>query len=422
VSAGLDVHLVLDGCAAASYRIPVATSQTALPHASAVSHVAPRVRLDAIDVVRGVILILMALDHTRDFFGIPGPSPTNLAQATAPLFLTRWVTHFCAPVFFLLAGTGARLALRRRSIGELSWFLLARGIWLIVAELVLARCFAYQFNVDYRITLLLVLWAAGWAMIMLAALVRLPVPVVTAIGALLIAGHNLFDSVKSANPFWTILHRQAAVLSGDHVVFVAYPLIPWIGVTLVGYGLGHLYSWTTERRRAWLLRLGLSTCLAFVVIRGINGYGDPSHWMPRSTALFTALSFMNATKQPPSLLYLLMTLGPALIFLWAVDGRTPRLLRPALTFGKVPLFYYLAHFALLHGLAVVVCYLRYGTAHWMFESPDLAHYPFSPPPGWGFTLPVVYLWWASVVLAMYPVCVWFGRLKQRRSDAWLSYF
>ena len=400
----------------------VATGESALGNTSAGSNVASRARLEAIDVVRGVIMILMALDHTRDFFGIPGPSPTNLAQASAPLFLTRWVTHFCAPVFFLLIGTGARLSLRRRTISDLSRFLMMRGIWLIVAELVLARCFAYQFNVDYQITLLLVLWAAGWSMITLAALVHLPVSVVTAIGALLIAGHNLFDSVGSANPLWTILHRQGAVLSGGHVVFVAYPLIPWIGVTAAGYGLGHFYSWTTEERRAWLLRLGLAMCVAFVVIRGINDYGDPSHWKLQPTALFTALSFMNATKQPPSLLYLLMTLGPALLFLWAVDERTPRWLRPPLTFGKVPLFYYLTHFALLHVLAVVVCYMRYGTAHWMFESPDLAHYPFSPPPDWGFTLPVVYLWWASVVLAMYPLCVWFGRLKQRRSDAWLSYF
>ena len=394
---------------------------TALRDTSVVDDVLPRARLEAIDVVRGVIMILMALDHTRDFFGIPGPSPTNLARASAALFLTRWITHFCAPVFFLLAGTGAQLSLRRRSINELSWFLLTRGIWLIVAELVLARCFAYQFNIDYQITLLLVLWTAGWAMILLAALVHLPVSVVTTIGALLIVGHNLFDSVKSANPLWTILHRQGAVLSGDHVVFVAYPLIPWIGVTAVGYGLGHLYSWTRARRRAWLVRLGLATCAAFVVIRTIDGYGDPSPWNPQPTALLTALSFLNATKQPPSLLYLLMTLGPALLFLWAVDERTPRLLRPALTFGRVPLFYYVTHFALLHALAVAVCYLRYGTAHWMFESPDLAHYPFSPPPEWGFTLPVVYVWWASVVLAMYPLCVWFGQLKQRRSGAWLSY-
>lgn len=400
----------------------VATEREALCDTSAVSGPRPRARLEAVDLLRGVIMILMALDHTRDFFGIPGPSPTNLAQASAALFLTRWVTHFCAPVFFLLAGTGARLSLRRRSIPELSRFLLTRGIWLIAAELVLARCFVYQFNFDYQITLLLVLWTAGWAMIVLAALVHLPLPLVTAIGAALIGGHNLFDAVKTANPLWTILHRQGAVLSGDHVVFVAYPLIPWIGVTAVGYGLGHLYSRAADARRAWLLRLGLVATAAFVVIRAINVYGDPAHWTAQPTALFTALSFLNATKQPPSLLYLLMTLGPALLFLRAVDGQTPRLLRPALTFGRVPLFYYLTHFALLHALAVVVCYGRYGTAHWMFQSPDLAHYPFSPPPGWGFTLPVVYLWWAAVVIATYPVCQWFGRLKQRRSDAWLSYF
>ena len=358
-----------------------------LSSTSAVSDVPARARLEAVDVVRGVIMILMALDHTRDFFGIPGPSPTNLAQASAPLFLTRWMTHFCAPVFFLLAGTGARLALRRRPIHDLSRFLLTRGIWLIVVELVLARCLAYQFNVDYRITLLLVLWAAGWAMITLAALVHLPVSVVTAVGALLMAAHNLFDSVAWANPVWTILHQQRAVLSGDHVLFVAYPLIPWIGVTAVGYGLGQVYSWTTEERRRALFRLGSAMTVGFVVIRSINRYGDPAHWMPQPTAFFTALSFLNATKQPPSLLYLLMTLGPAILLLWAVDGRTPRLLQPALAFGRVPLFYYLTHFALLHAVAVVVCYVQYGTAHWLFESPDLAHYPFSPPPGWGFTLP-----------------------------------
>src|SRR3954452_11900769 len=173
-----------------SHRMSVATDREALCDTSAVRGVQSRARLEAVDVLRGVIMILMALDHTRDFFGIPGPSPTNLAQASAALFLTRWITHFCAPVFFLLAGTGARLSLRRRSIPELSRFLLTRGIWLIAAELVLARCFAYQFNVDYQITLLLVLWTAGWAMIVLAALVHLPLSVVIAIGAVLIGGHN----------------------------------------------------------------------------------------------------------------------------------------------------------------------------------------------------------------------------------------
>lgn len=367
-------------------------------------------------------MIVMALDHTRDFFGIPGQNPTNLASATAALFLTRWITHFCAPVFFLLTGTGAYLSLRRRSRSELSRFLLTRGLWLLFLELGLVRCFSYQFNLDYRVTMLLVLWTAGWAMIVLAGLVRLPTAVVTGFGVLLIAGHNLFDSVRSTNPLWVLLHAQRVVLNtGDHVVFVAYPLVPWIGVTAVGYGLGQIYAWNAERRRAWLLRLGLLMSLAFLVIRAVNSYGDPAHWTPQPTAAFTALSFLNATKQPPSLLYLLMTLGPAMLVLWRVDGRTPRPLRPALVIGKVPLFYYMLHFALIHLLAVAVCYLRYGSAHWMFESPDIAHYPFTAPPAWGYSLPTVYLLWAVVVVVMYPLCRWFAGLKQRRTEAWLSY-
>jgi uncharacterized membrane protein len=390
--------------------------------AKAPSATSIRTRLESIDVVRGVIMILMALDHTRDFFGIPGQNPTDLASATAALFFTRWITHFCAPVFFLLTGTGAYLSLRRRSPGELSWFLLTRGLWLIFLEVVLLRCFAYQLNFDYRVTMLLVLWALGWAMITLAALVRLPTPVVTAFGVLLIAGHNLLDTVRSANPLWAILHAPGFVLNTpEHVVFVGYPLIPWIGVTAVGYGLGQVYGWDAGRRRTLLLRLGLVLSLAFLAIRGLNVYGDPSRWARQKTAAFTVLSFLNTTKYPPSLLFLLMTLGPALVFLALVDGRTPRLLRPALVIGKVPLFYYVLHFFLIHLLAVITCRLRYGSAHWMFESPDLAHYPFTAPPGWGYSLPAVYLVWAFVVVAMYPLCRWFAALKQRRSDAWLSY-
>jgi uncharacterized membrane protein len=381
-----------------------------------------RTRVESVDVVRGVIMILMALDHTRDFFGFPGQNPTDLASATPALFFTRWVTHFCAPVFFLLTGTGAYLSLRRKSPGELSRFLLTRGIWLIFLEVVVVRCFAYQFNFDYRVTMLLVLWALGWAMITLSALVRLPAFVATAVGALMIVGHNLFDSVKSASPLWAILHSPGFVVNTpEHVVFAAYPLIPWVGVTAMGYGLGQVYSWDTERRRGFLLRLGLALSLAFVVIRGLDIYGDPSRWMRQKTALFTVLSFLNTTKYPPSLLFLLMTLGPAMIFLWSVDRGTPRILRPALVIGKVPLFYFVLHFALIHLIAVVTCYVRYGSAHWMFESPDLAHYPFSPPPAWGYSLPIVYLMWAFVVVTMYPLCRWYAALKQRRSDAWLSY-
>ena len=381
-----------------------------------------RARVESVDVVRGVIMIIMALDHTRDFFGIPGQNPTDLANASAALFLTRWITHFCAPVFFLLTGTGAYLSLRRKSQSELSRFLFTRGLWLIFLEVVVVRCFAYQFNFDYRVTMLLVIWALGWSMIVLSALVRLPASVVTAIGAVIIVGHNLLDSVRSANPLWSILHSPGFVLNTPaHVVFVGYPLIPWIGVTAVGYGLGQVYSWDAERRRTSLLRLGLALSVAFLVLRGINIYGDPSSWMPQKTAVFTVLSFMNTTKYPPSLLFLLMTLGPAMIFLSSVDRGTPKVLRPALVIGNVPLFYYMLHFALIHLLAVVVCYVRYGSAHWMFESPDLGHYPFSPPPGWGFSLPVVYLTWAFVVITMYPLCRWFAAVKQRRTDAWLSY-
>jgi len=381
-----------------------------------------RTRVESIDVVRGVIMIIMALDHTRDFFGIPGQNPTDLASATAALFLTRWVTFFCAPVFFLLTGTGAYLSRQRRSPGELSRFLLTRGVWLIILEVALVRCFAYQFNADYRVTMLLVLWALGWSMITLSTFVRLPAFVVTALGVLMIVGHNLFDSVRSANPLWSILHSPGFVVNTpNHVVFVAYPLIPWIGVTAVGYGLGQIYGWETTRRRAFLLRLGVALSLAFLVIRGIDAYGDPSHWTRQKTAVFTMLSFLNTTKYPPSLLFVLMTLGPAIIFLWSVDRGAPRILRPALVIGKVPLFYYLLHFSLIHLLAVVTCDVRYGSAHWMFESPDLAHYPFSAPPGWGYSLPVVYSVWAFVVAAMYPLCRWFAALRQRRNEAWLSY-
>jgi uncharacterized membrane protein len=381
-------------------------------------------------------MIIMALDHTRDFFRIPSQNPTDLATTTAGLFFTRWITHFCAPVFFLLMGTGAYLAGQRRSPASLSRFLFTRGLWLIFLELVPVRCFVYQFNVDYRLTMLLVLWALGWALITLSLLVYLPTLVVTAFGVLMIACHNLFDSVSSASPVWAILHVPRFVASPlwlilhspgfvlntpEHTVFVGYPLIPWVGVTAVGYGLGQVYSWDSDRRRSFLLRLGLALTVAFLVIRGINNYGDPAHWSRQKIALFTVLSFLNTTKYPPSLLFLLMTLGPALIFLWSVDRGAPRSLRPALVIGKVPLFYYMFHFLLIHLLAVAICYMRYGSAHWMFESPDLANYPFTPPPGWGYSLPVIYVVWAFIVVAMYPLCRWFAGLKERRKDAWLSY-
>jgi len=379
-------------------------------------------RLESVDVLRGVIMILMALDHTRDFLGVPGVNPTDPAQTTIPLFFTRWITHFCAPVFFLLTGTGAYLSLRRKSKSELSRYLFTRGLWLIFLELTLFRCFGFQFNFDYHVTLLNVLWALGCAMIILSVLVRIPLSVTTALGLIMIVGHNLLDSIQSSNPVWTILHSPNFILKNpQHSVFIVYPLIPWVGVTAVGYSIGRIYAWTWQRRRTFLLRAGLGLTAAFVILRSINVYGDPARWTMQKSTLFTALSFLNTCKYPPSLLFLLMTLGLALVFLWAMDGRTPQLLRPALIFGKVPMFYFLLHIPLIHMIAVVVCYARYGHVHWMFESPSISQFPITPPPGWGLSLPIVYLLWVSVVIALYPLCRWFADVKQRRSDAWLGY-
>jgi uncharacterized membrane protein len=385
--------------------------------------VTTRVRIEAIDVVRGVIMILMALDHVRDFFGNSGLNPTDPATTTVPLFFTRWITHFCAPVFFLLTGTGAYLSLRKQTKPELSRFLFTRGLWLIFLELTVTRCLGWQFNFDYHVTMLIVLWALGWAMIVLSILVYLPASVVTAFGVVMIATHNLLDSVDSSNPFWSILHSPNVIVNQPgRVVRVIYVLIPWIGVTAAGYGLGQIYSRPSTRRKAFLLPLGIGLTAAFLVLRGVDVYGDPLPWSTQKSAVFTALSFLNTTKYPPSLLYLLMTLGPALLFLWAVDAGTPRWLRPALIVGKVPMFYYLLHIPLIHLLAVAVCYARYGQVHWMFESPTLRQFPITLPPGWGYSLPIVYLVWAVVVLTLYPLCRWFADLKRRRSDAWLSYF
>jgi uncharacterized membrane protein len=387
------------------------------------SVVTKRVRLESIDVVRGVIMILMALDHVRDFFGNPGFNPTDPATTTIPLFFTRWITHFCAPVFFLLTGTGAYLSLGKKTKPELSRFLFTRGLWLIFLELTVTRCLGWQFNFDYHLTLLLVLWALGWSMITLSVLVYLPAWAVTTFGVVMIATHNLFDSVESSNPVWSILHSPNFILNHPgRIIFVTYVLIPWIGVTAAGYGLGQIYGRPSERRKAFLLPLGIGLTAAFVVLRAINTYGDPLPWSTQRSAAFTALSFLNTTKYPPSLLYSLMTLGPALVFLWAVDAGTPRWLQPALTIGKVPMFYYLLHIPLIHLLAVAVCYFRYGQVHWMFESPGLSEFPITKPPGWGYSLPIIYLVWALVVITLYPLCRWFAGLKRRRSDAWLSYF
>ncbi len=298
---------------------------------------------------------------------------------------------------------------------------------MILLETVILRCLGYQFNFDFRVTLLFILWAIGWSMIALAALVRFPMVVPAVFALVLIAGHNLFDGVPASAlglpaPLWLVLHQQGLLLSGpEHFVLVAYPLIPWVGVTAAGYALGPIFEWDAPARRQFLWRAGVLLTVAFVALRWLNVYGDPQPWSARPTAVLTALSFLNTTKYPPSLLFLLMTLGPALLFMRAMDGRVPRWLRGVETLGRVPLFYFVLHIVLIHLLALVVCWYRFGEIHWVFESPTPDKYPFTQPPGWPLPLPWLYGFWWLVVLTLWPMCRWFAALKQRRRDWWLSY-
>jgi len=387
------------------------------PTAASVSTIsADRQRLDSIDLLRGLVMVLMALDHVREYFTEARFDPLDLTQTSAALFATRWITHFCAPAFILLAGTSAYLVSKRRTRAGLSRFLLTRGLWLVFLELTVV-IFAWSFDLSYKGGLdLAVIWAIGWSMIAMAALVHLPVSAVGAIGILMIFGHNALDGIKPEAlgawaPVWSVLHVQGPIPYG----FVVYPLVPWIGVMAAGYALGTVYDLPDARRRRILSWLGLATIAGFLALRALNVYGDPQPWSAQSSALFSVLSFMNLAKYPPSLLFLLATLGPALLALAWFEHARGAAARFFVTIGRVPLFFYVIHIALAHllaGLAALI--LGYG--------PEvLTNRPWVLSPGWGFGLPVVYVMWAIVVLALYPACRWFAAIKQRRRDWWLSY-
>lgn len=386
----------------------------------------PRERIDSIDLVRGIVMVIMALDHSHDYFGSLTATPTNLAATTVALFLTRWVTHICAPTFFFLTGTSAFLTLKRMSKQALARFLVTRGLWLIVLEITVMR-FALQFNVDYHVTFLVVLWALGWAMIFLAALIWLPLWAIAAFAILLIAGHNVLDGIDARQfgawaPLWRILHEPGIVLNGARsTVAVAYPLIPWIGVTALGYVFGTAYRSDATLRRRLLAWSGIALVIGFAVLRYTNIYGDAVHWRVHDTAIFTVLSFVDTTKYPPSLLFLMMTLGPMLLLLRAFDAGVPFVLKPVHTIGRVPLFFFVLHFYWIHLLAVGACWWRYGTIANMFESADLAHFPFTAPAGWDFGLPVVYAVWIFVVVTLYPLCHWYAAVRRHHNGWWLSY-
>lgn len=383
----------------------------------------PRPRLDSIDLLRGMVMVLMVLDHTRDYFTNVQFDPSDMSRTTPALFFTRWVTHFCAPVFMFLAGTGAYLSLvRGRSKPQLAWFLVTRGLWLIVLELTVVRL-AMSFSFSFTTSFAIVLWAIGWSMIVLAALVLvLPLPAIGALGVMMIAAHNLLDGIRPESlgelrPLWLILHQPGQIpLPGGYSLFVLYPLVPWIGVMAAGYAFGWFYTLEPRRRRLWLIGLGMSLTVAYLVIRAINLYGDPRKWSLQPTPVYTGLSFLNATKYPPSLNFLLMTLGPAITFLGLVDGMRVRFMKPILTFGRVPLFFYVLQWPLIHVLAIAMAWLWHQPLDWL-----LGNFPPRTPEGAGFGLGMVYVMWTVVLVLLYPLCVMYARLKQRRRQGLLSY-
>jgi len=323
---------------------------------SGLSQAAARARLDSIDLLRGLVMVLMALDHTRDFFAAGGPNPRDIADPA--LFLTRWVTHFCAPTFIFLAGVSAYLyGGRGRSAGEVSWFLLTRGVWLIVVEFTLMR-FCWTFSVDVHFFVMQVIWVIGASMIVLAGLLHLPRWAIAAIGLSMIAGHNLLDGVGAeqfgnASWLWKLLHQPGLIEIGPQAkLFVLYTLVPWSGVMAAGYALGPVFRLDPASRRSFLLRTGIAVTGGFVVLRAINLYGDPTAWSMQGSFLGTLLSYINCEKYPPSLLFLMMTLGPALILLALFERAHGAVASRITTFGRVPFFFYVVHIAFIHALAV----------------------------------------------------------------------
>ena len=383
-------------------------------------------RLDSIDTLRGFVMVLMALDHARDFFhfgATQGIDPLDLSSTTAPIFLTRWITHSCAPTFVFLAGTGAFLSgTRGKSPRELSWFLLTRGLWLVVLEVTYVQWAGWTFAMDLHVHFAWVIWAIGWSMIVLAALVHLPVWAIGSFGLAMIATHNAFDGVKSAAlgawaPVWQVLHEGGQLdLGHGHKLAAAYPLIPWIGVMAAGYAFGQLLVQDAATRRRRLLRIGFALTAGFVALRLSNLYGEAKPWAAQSDALKTVGSILDCTKYPPSLCYLLMTLGPALLMLGWLDRGTPPWAKPLLVFGRVPMFFYLLYLPLLHGLAVLAHLAHSGRADWL----NGVH-PAEPPPSAGFGLAGVYLAWLVAVAILFPACTWFAEFKRRNRSAWLSY-
>lgn len=378
-------------------------------------------RLTSVDMLRGLVIVVMALDHTRDFFHARAwlLDPLDPARTDVALFATRWITHVCAPAFVLLSGMSAFLQGHfGKSKGELARFLVTRGLWLIFLEMVILN-FGWNFSLPGFG--LQVIWALGLGMVVLAGLIWLPRPAVLVVGAAIIAGHNLLDPVVPADlgpaaPLWIVLHEGGLTLTA---FFVVYPALPWIGVMALGYGLGPVLVGDPARRRRTLTLLGLSMIAAFFVIRGVNLYGDPKPWTTQADATRTAFSFLNVQKYPPSLDYLLITLGAGLALLPLLERARGWFGELLLVYGRAPLMFYIAHIYLIHALALAIG-LAIGFDPGIFV--DVMVDPSRMAQArWGFPLTGVYAMWLLVLALLYPLCRWWGGLKQRRRDWWLSY-
>jgi len=391
-----------------------------------------RYRIESIDLLRGVVMLIMAIDHCRDHLLRGHPEPTDLATTTPLLFFTRWITHFCAPVFVFLSGISAWLAGTRRTPSELSALLIKRGLWLIAVEVLLISP-GLTLDPLLHSVVLQVIWAIGGSMLLLGLLIRLGVSrlVIGVIGAVIFLGHNIFDYTGAGAVgktfVWHLLVSAAGFVGSNivqvfdhHSVLVAYALLPWTGVMLIGYAFGPVYGsgFDAARRRRLLWQVGLGLLAGFLVLRGFNLYGDPAPWSVQKTTVLTVISFLNVTKYPCSLLYLCMTLGVALLVLAFTEGVRNRFTAAVVYYGNVPFFYYVIHWYLI-GLCTIIVFFLEGYRAGQIVTPDD---PFLfDPPGFGLSLAGMYGVWLVVVVVMYWPCKWFSGYKRRSRKWWLSY-
>ena len=380
-------------------------------------------------MLRGLVVVIMALDHVRDYFNFGGEvDPMSNPAIGAALFFTRWITHFCAPVFVFLAGTSAGLMTSRKTQSAIGAFLFTRGVWLIFMEwFVVATAWSFApwgiEQLDGRVGVAMqVIWAIGASMIVLAFTQFLGQRVCLIIGGAILVGHNLLDPIWPASgifdaghPWWVALHAQMAITSGPFTFLVVYPLLPWIGVMLLGYGTASVFQEPAQRRDAQLLAWGMAATAAFVVLRGTGVYGDPNPWQFQSGVIATLIDFLNVTKYPPSLIFVLMTLGPAGIACAFADRVPDAIKGPLIVFGRVPFAFYVAHLYLIHTLAVAFGVMQ------GFDARGFLTYSFFFPHGYGVGLRGVYVVWLLVVATLYPLCRWVAAVKRRRQEWWLSY-